>query len=59
VAEGYHPQEADLNPRAQDLPAAGGAPAPAALGVFPFWPWLVLGVVAVSLVEWWVDARWR
>jgi hypothetical protein len=59
VAEGYHPQEADLNPRAQELPAAGGAPIPTALGVLPFWPWLVLGVVAVSLVEWWVDARWR
>jgi hypothetical protein len=59
VAEGYAPTEADLTPRTVELSAAEGtssAPAPSALLL---WPWLVGGVLLLSLVEWWVDARGR
>ncbi|HZR98616.1 MAG TPA: BatA and WFA domain-containing protein [Chloroflexota bacterium] len=59
VAGGYDPREADLAPRALDLPAAAGEPLPAAGGALAYWPWLALGVVLVSLAEWWVDARGR
>ncbi|MHB8992583.1 MAG: VWA domain-containing protein [Chloroflexota bacterium] len=57
VASGYHPQEAELAPRSFELTAVeGDSPSPAR-GALSFWPWLVAGVVLLSLVEWWVDAR--
>jgi hypothetical protein len=59
VADGYHPLEADLTPRTVDLPAADGAPAGQARGAAAFWPWLAAAVLALSTLEWWVDARGR
>jgi Ca-activated chloride channel family protein len=59
VADGYHPLEADLAPRVVDLPAVDGEPPPAARGALVFWPWLAAGILLLSLVEWWVDARGR
>ncbi|HEX2034479.1 MAG TPA: BatA and WFA domain-containing protein [Chloroflexota bacterium] len=59
VAEGYHPQEADLTPQSPDLPALAGQPLALAHGVLSLWPWLALAALACSVVEWWVDARGR
>lgn len=59
IAAPYDPGEADLAPRAAEIPAAGGSALPPARGSFPFWPWLAGGLLLVSLVEWWVDARGR
>ena len=57
IAEGYHPQEADLEPRPLALAAEGDAPPPAAQGALAWWPWLAAAVLFVSLAEWWIDAR--
>ena len=59
LAEGYLDAEADLTPRAIDLPAADGAPAAPAQSALLLWPFLAGGVILLSIVEWWVDARGR
>ncbi|HEV8637396.1 MAG TPA: VWA domain-containing protein [Chloroflexota bacterium] len=56
IAEGYHPAEAELAPRELALPAADGAAA-AAQGTRVLWPLLAGAVLALGLLEWWVDAR--
>ena len=58
IAEGYDPAEADLAPRELVLPAADGTSAPAQ-GTRVLWPLLAGAVLALGLVEWWVDARGR
>ncbi len=57
AAGGYSPQEADLTPRVLDLPVEGAAPTVSARGALGFWPWLAAGVLLISLLEWWIDAR--
>lgn len=59
LAGGYHPEEADLTPRAVDLQASGDASESPVGGALPFWPWLAGVILVLSLVEWWVDARGR
>lgn len=56
VADGYHPGESDPTPRVMELPAGDGSAAPvqAALAL---WPWLAGAVLALSMIEWWTDAR--
>jgi hypothetical protein len=57
VAGGYDPLEADLTPRAIDLPSAEGETSAPARGALAFWPWLAGVVLCLSLAEWWVDSR--
>ena len=59
AASGYHEAEANLAPRALDLPTADDSLPPPAHGATAYWPWLAAAIVLLSLAEWWVDARGR
>jgi Ca-activated chloride channel homolog len=59
VAEGYHPQEADLLPRPLAISVEGDTSPPLAQGALTWWPWLAALLLLFSLAEWWIDARWH
>ena len=61
VAAGYHPTESAISPTSGgiDLPVMDGEAAAPSRGAAAYWPWLAALILALSTVEWWVDARSR
>jgi hypothetical protein len=59
TTNGYHPLEADLTPRQVSLPAVDEQAGPVAAAAFALWPIVAAMVLALSLLEWWFDARGR
>lgn len=60
IASGYVASEAALTPRPVAI-RGGEATGAEALPprAWSLWPFLAIGIIAVSLLEWWVDARGR
>jgi hypothetical protein len=59
TTNGYHALEADLSPRAVEIPALDDPTDRVARGAFALWPILAAMVLFLSLLEWWIDARGR
>jgi hypothetical protein len=57
TTNGYHALEADLTPRVASIPALDDPTEWVLRGGFALWPFVTALVLALSLLEWWLDAR--
>jgi hypothetical protein len=59
TSDGYHPLEGDPTPRQPSAAGTDDRSGPPSQPDRPLWPLVAAAILALSLVEWWVDGRGR